>query len=228
MPKSFILSYVEDKMMKDPGHAKEPGPVITIARDYGCPGIHVAQEVTRGLTDLRNEWKMIDKEIINHAAQELRVAPEVAERIGHSAPRGFFHEFISAFSQQQNPSDAAVKRQMANAIRAFSLAGNVVILGRGGVVVTRDIKRSLHVKLYGPLAYRIERVKHLDHLTTDKEALEKIGVVDRERIYLRDYLAGEELKPDIFDIQFNCGNLTENEIVQTILYIARDKFGLNS
>lgn len=115
---------------------------------------------------------------------------------------------------------------MANAIRAFSLAGNVVILGRGGVVVTRDIKQSLHIKLYGPIEYRIERVKEMDGLKTDKEALQKIGVVDRERIYLRDYLAGEELKPDVFDVQLNCGTLTEQEMIDTITSIARDKFKL--
>lgn len=226
MPKSFILSYVEDKMMKDHAGQKDPGPVITIARDYGCPGVPVAEAVTKALTNYYVEWKLIDKEIINHAAQELRVSPEVAERIGHSGPRGFFHDFISAFSQQQNPSDAAVKRTMANAIRAFSLAGNVVILGRGGVVVTRDIKQSLHIKLYGPIEYRIERVKAMDGLKTDKDALQKIGVVDRERIYLRDYLAGEELKPDVFDVQFNCGTLTEQEMIDTITSIARDKFKL--
>ena len=92
MPKSFILSYVEDKMMKDHAGQKDPGPVITIARDYGCPGVPVAEAVTKALTNYYVEWKLIDKEIINHAAQELRVSPEVAERIGHSGPRGFARE----------------------------------------------------------------------------------------------------------------------------------------
>lgn len=223
MPRSFILSYVEDKMMKQETE-RTPGPVITIARDYGCPGIPVARGVTTALSSGLDEWKLFDKEIINQAASELRLSPEMAEHISQRAPRGFFHEFISAFSQAQNPGDASVKRAVANAIRAISLAGNAVILGRGGVVITRDIKASLHVKLYGSMDYRKERVKQMDNLKTDKEALEKITVVDRERIYLRDYFAGEELNAGVFDIQLNCSTLSEEEIVQAIVLIARDKF----
>lgn len=226
MPRSFILSYVEDKMMKVQSD-REPGPVLTIARDYGCPGIPVAHGVAEALSTGLDEWKLFDKEIINQAASELRLSPEMAEHISKRAPRGFFHEFISAFSQAQNPQDASVKRAVANAIRAISLAGNAVILGRGGVVITRDIKASLHVKLYAPLDYRKERVKQMDSLKTDKEALEKIGVVDRERIYLRDYFAGEELDAGVFDIQLNCATLSEKEIIQAIVLIARDKFNLS-
>ncbi len=67
----------------------------------------------------------------------------------------------------------------------------------------------------------------MDSLKTDKEALEKISVVDRERIYLRDYFAGEELDAGVFDIQLNCATLSEKEIIQAIVLIARDKFNLS-
>jgi len=224
MPRSFVLSYVEDKMMRV-NSGKAPGPVITIARDYGCPGVPVANKVAELLATALAEWKVIDKEIINNAAKELSLSPDTAERISRNGPRGFFHYFIGAFAQQQNPSDAVIKLAIANAIRAFSLAGNVVILGRGGVVITRDVKLSLHVKLYARLAYRKVRVMEMDHLASEREALEKISVVDRERVYLRDYFAGEELKDDIFDVQFNCATLTEKEIVEGIVALAKDKFG---
>ncbi|MBL8022175.1 MAG: cytidylate kinase-like family protein [Leptospirales bacterium] len=223
MPKSFILNYVEDKMVRGVGQ-KTPGPVVTIAREYGCPGMHIAQQVAAGLSQKGPDWKMVDREVIEQAANELGVSIDEADRISRSGPPGFFQNLISGFAQQQNPGDAAVKRRIAQVIRAVALAGNVVILGRGGVVITRDVKHSLHVKLYAPLTYRTERVRKMDQLGSDREAHEKMAAVDRERIYLRDYFAGEVASPDIFDIQFNCARLSEAEIVGAIVAIALDKF----
>lgn len=224
MPKNFVLSYVEEKAARARQDGGAPGPVITIAREYGCPGIPVSQGVAQALSQPDSAWKMVDREVVDRAASDLRLNPETAEAISKSAPGGFFQEFISSFSMQQNPNDAQVKRAMANVIRAIAYAGNAVILGRGGVVIARDIKRSLHVKLYAPVAYRVQRVRQMDKLESDREALQKMAVVDRERVYLRDYLAGEELDQHVFDLQLNCATLTEREIIQTIAWLARDKF----
>ncbi|MCE9599762.1 MAG: cytidylate kinase-like family protein [Spirochaetia bacterium] len=223
MPKSFILSYVDEKMLRGTAN-KEPGPLVTIARDYGCPGVSVATHARAALSAVGEEWQLIDREIIEQAAEQLGVSPEEAERISTGGPPGFFENLVGGFSNQQNKSDAAVKRRIASVIRAAALAGNVVILGRGGVVITRDIANSVHVKLYAPMDYRIERVKQMDQVATDREAIQKIHAVDRERVYLRDYFAGEILSPDIFDVQFNCARVSELEIVKTIAALAGEKF----
>lgn len=220
MPKSFVLSYVEDKMKRETSR-RAPGPVVTIAREYGCPGIPIAHAVADALSTPDQKWEFIDKEIINKASEELQLDPAAVEQIGKSAPPGFFREFISSFASQQNPADARVKRGIASVIRSIAYGGNAVILGRGGVVIARDIARSLHVRLYAPLAYRKERAKELDNLKSDEEALAKIAAVDRERVYIRDYFAGETLTEDVFDIHLNCATLSREQIVAAIVQLAR-------
>ncbi|MBX7059521.1 MAG: cytidylate kinase-like family protein [Leptospirales bacterium] len=226
MPKSFILSYVEEKMRKESVGAS-PGPVITIAREYGCPAVPISHAVADTLSarsSQHDKWQVIDKQIINKAAADLQVDARLVEEVGRSAPPGFFREFISSFASQQDPADARVKRAIANVIRTVAYGGHAVILGRGGVAIARDIPQSLHVRLYAPLSYRKERAKELDNLKSDEEALQKIAAVDRERIYIRDYFAGERLTDDIFDVQFNCATLSQEQIIEAIVDMARSRF----
>jgi hypothetical protein len=66
-------------------------------------------------------------------------------------------------------------------------------------------------------------VKNLEKITSDAEAVGRINLVDNERIFLKNYFAGENLGANVFDVGFNCEYLTEDQIVQSILKLAQLK-----
>ncbi|MCX7999825.1 MAG: cytidylate kinase-like family protein, partial [Leptospiraceae bacterium] len=88
MSKSFLVDYVNERLKEyAQGQAVQQKGVITISREYGCPGKIVSAKLAEALSSPQNSWKVIDKEILQIAAQELSIPEELAEKLFHSKPR---------------------------------------------------------------------------------------------------------------------------------------------
>ena len=69
---NILSHYMRERMQKSVAKEvdKEPGPVITIARSYGCPGKLIGQELVHALNKkladagAKQHWKWISKEIL--------------------------------------------------------------------------------------------------------------------------------------------------------------------
>jgi cytidylate kinase len=203
---------------------KEPGPVITVARAYGCPGKLVGQELVHALNKRlaaahdRHHWKLISKEILEESAKELKLDKFIVKEAAHSHAKGIMTSLIQSLSNKFYPGDDKIKKTIADVIRAFAKEGKVVIVGRGGVSLTQDIKNSFHIKLIAPMDWRIQKVCEMYHLTPD-EATKRILEIDYKRSKLREYYEGK--KPDewVFDIVFHLHRMTVEEVVETTAHI---------
>lgn len=223
MAENKILQYIREKLNSDNAlNANAEPKVITISREYGCPGIPIANAVANALSK-QSEWSVIDKQIIRQAAEEFNIPPRLLDEIVKYKGKGIFEELFLAFSDIHLPSDIKIKKTIARILRTVALHGNVVILGQGGVVLARDIEKSLHVRLHASTSWRVKKIKVLENIASDAEALGRINVVDNERVLLRNYFAGESIDANIFDISFNCEYWTEEQIVQAILKLAEMK-----
>lgn len=224
MSKSFLVDYVNEKLKE---YAKEQSiqqkGVITISREYGCPGKIVSAKLAEALSSTNHSWKVIDKEALQLAANELSIPEELAEKLFYSKPRTLMQDLFASFSDHKVPTDTQVKKTIARILRTIILYGNVVVLGQGGVVLARDVKPSLHVYLHADPKWRAEKVKILENLKSTEEALNRIKEVDEQRVFLRNYYAGEPLTINIFDIAINCEHFNEEEILAIILDLAKKK-----
>jgi cytidylate kinase len=225
MPRNPILDYIKEKINADIAiNANYPPKVITISREYGCPGIPIANEITKQLAASENkEWTIVDKQIITQAAEEFDIPPRLLADIAKSKPKGIFEELFLSFSDIHLPSETKIKKTIARILRAVALHGNVVILGRGGAIIARDIEKSLHIHLHASVSWRLEKVKLLEKFSSDTEAIGRMNLVDNERVLFRNYFAGKTLDENIFDVSFNCEYLTQDQIVQSILLLAKTK-----
>jgi cytidylate kinase len=225
MNKSPLLDFIKEKVHSSQEINSVTVPsVITISREYGCPGILVSTELSKELSKIQSkEWSVVDKQIISQAAEELDIPPGLIEKISKHKPAGIFEELFLSFSDTHLPSDIKVKKTIARILRTVALHGNVIILGRGGVVLSRDIKKSLHIHLHAPVSWRVGRVKVLENITSDNEAIGRIKTVDSERVFLKNYFAGETIDNNIFDVSFNCKYITADEIVHSIVELAKLK-----
>lgn len=204
------------------------GPVITISREYGCPGKRIGEQLSNVINEkLQREnkslrWKWLSKEIIEDSAKELRLSSELTKHLSEYKKHGFFDNLALFFSEDFYPGEAKIKNTIANFVHTAAEEGNVVIVGRAAEAITKNFKQAIHVKLVAPIHWRSEILSHTLGITlaeAEKEALE----MDERRMKFREYF--EKGEPDIqfYDASFNCKEMTDDEIVELIIILAETR-----
>jgi cytidylate kinase len=220
-----IMKYMSERIHSEAGSLREAGPVITISREYGCPSKLIAsglaEELTRKMHAKGKEgkWKYITKEIMAESARALEVDPEKIKYVFDYQQKSMLDDILSAQFNKYYKSERKIRNTIGKVIRNMAQEGHVIIVGRGGVAITHDIPRSLHIMLEAPLDWRILRIAenyHISHSEARKTSME----VDKKRKEFREYFQGKETDYTRFDITFNCMTFSIDEIVQIILKAA--------
>jgi cytidylate kinase len=215
----FDSRYRESIMNKPSG---EDGPVITISRQTGCDARQVAGNVVENLNRKygQNKWKWIDKDIIYKVAEDLNTDPHRVENFYKGLELSNASEMIMAFSGGF-VSDERVKKAIKEVVLSMCKEGHLVLVGRGGVSIARDIPDSLHIRLVAPFYWRVENVMKKKKM--DIEAAEEFVVdTDEKRFNLiQTFLDKKPLTIDyLFDATINRASYTIEEIADfiTLMY----------
>jgi cytidylate kinase len=218
-----LLKYMADRYLEDSASIEKAGPVITISRLSGCPAKTVAKLLSEELTcksialgRKEREWRYITKEVMYESARELEVAPKQIKYVFDYEQKGVIDNILAAHSNKYYKSDKKIRNTVAHVIRNIACEGNVVIVGRGGVAITRDMPRSLHINLEAPLEWRVLRNAERENISPAEA--EKLTLdVDKKRKQFRDYFEGKDTDYTWFDLTFNCMTMKVEEIVKIIL-----------
>jgi cytidylate kinase len=205
------------------------GPFISISRDFGCLANPIANRLSKELNKryklmgIRREWKWLNKQILEESAKALEVSPSKIKYIFQSQHKTMIDEIVAAMSTRYYKSDKKIRKTITEVIRSFARAGDVIIVGRGGVAFGKDNPNSLHIKLTAPIEWRVERIRK-NYNKSANEALLYVLEVDQERKYLIDSFMDFETDLSVFDLVFNRKTMSEDEIVSSILHLidARD------
>jgi len=216
--KEDLVNYMNRRSQKLSKAIENDGPVVTISRDKGCPANSIAEKLAIKLMHLKKgeHWKWVNKEILEKSARELHMNPNKINHILYSEDKGFFRDLMLSFGERYYESDEKVKKTIAELIGEFSARGKVVIVGIGGVAITKSIKKALHIKLYAPYKFRLKEVEKRKKMNTE-QAKEFIEETDVNRKMLIDYFNGKKATDDLFHAEFNCSLLNEEEIVKAII-----------
>ncbi len=215
-----LVQYLKDRYEERNVASPDPGPVITIARETGCPGRKVAQLLSDVLNqryqkENKKAWKWIGKEVFDEAAKELELELEEVQKV-FKEKRTIVDQILSSQSQKFYKNDRRVRKTIGQVIRSMANDGNIIILGRGGVAITRDIPRSLHIFLEAPLEWRVAIISEKQGCT-QRDALKYVQEIDKRRAQYREYYEGKNTDYTWFDVHFNCMTLKIEEIVDTII-----------
>lgn len=216
-----LSKYLDDWYKEDPVKNIFPGPVVTISREVGCPAKTVASDLSEYLNNIKkvkgkeHPWRWISKEILMESARELQVDSSQIQHIFEYKNRGVLEDLLLAQSKDYYKSDLKIRTTIARVIRKFANEGNAIIVGRGGVAITRDIPSSLHIFLEAPLEWRALRVAEKHNLSIE-HARNYAQNIDKKRMHFRDYYQGKGNDYTRFDMKLNCMTLANREIVQII------------
>ena len=218
---NILLKYLEERYKYDipKQETKASGPVITISRAFGCPANLCATDLAEILTKIDGEgkepWKVISKEILEKAAMELGLTPEKIEFVFKFEKRSAVDEILEALSSKYYKSERKIRNKIREVILEIGKQGRVIIVGRAGVAILKDIPNSLHVKLIAPFEYRVDGVCRR-HEISHNEARKLTEEMDKKRRQLRSEFAGRKIDYVDYDLIFNCKTLTSDEVVGLI------------
>ncbi|MDP4267828.1 MAG: cytidylate kinase-like family protein [Bacteroidota bacterium] len=225
---NFLLNYITSHLYDKHIEEDKRGPVITISRDYGCEGY----EITELLLDAINkhehhktepqEWSIVNKNILKQNAQELHATQEKISNLLVAKQIGFLEEFIATFTDKDYQSDFKLIKVLTKTINALAEQGHVIIVGRAGYIISQDIPRSIHVKIVGPMSWRITKVAERYGITRS-EAMHKIEDMDEKRKSFLQFFKCDKPHFDIFDITLNRKNFSKLEIVDILMNIIKQK-----
>jgi len=224
---NLLLKYMNERSKPELKKAiGAPGPVITISRECGCSGRLFAEklieQINHKINNPLHNWKWVNKEILCLASKELKINPHQIKNLLNTEDKSFLDQIVSSFTVKYYAPDAKIKRAIKEVVRHLAIQGNVVIVGRGSEALTQDIKRSLHVKLYAPLSWKVDVVKSRDNIPAE-DAKSLVIKTDKKRLEFVDAYLTKATNKVVYDIDFNCAKFSPDEIVDLIMKAAELK-----
>ena len=217
-----LVKYARDCLQKREQNktSHNPGPVITISRDVGCPAKKIARELTDAINKKRkrNKWCWVSKEILAESANQLGLHPDEIKYVFDYKKRGIVEEIIAAQSRKYYRSDKKIRKTIGKVTKRIAETGNVIIVGRGGTAIANAIKNSLHIKLIADIEWRAKIVGKRRDMDID-EAIQFTLDYDKKRKKILDYYWGKVSDHSIFDLIYNCSTMSSEEIVTSIIHI---------
>ena len=204
-----------------------PGPVVTISRMFGCEATPLALMLINRISESstapgHHGWQMISKEILDEAAHELHVSRSKIETVLDAKQVSGFGHMLLSLNTHYDISDRKVLDTLREVLYVYAVRGKTIIIGRGGAYLTRNIRRSLHIKLQAPLSWRVNKILNKRNLA-HKEALELVRAMDEKRNLWIEHMTGRPASDDSYDLILNRATMSDEMILETILQVMKEK-----
>jgi len=223
-----LKKYLTEQYQRTIAKGQEPGPVITISRQYGCSAKEYASLLGERLNELKKdqsektEWNWINKEIFVKTARELNLKESRILHVFEGQKKGLIESIILSTSEKYYTSDMAILKKIIEVIRSFAEQGHIIIIGLGSVAITRDIKKSLHIRLESPFSWRVgQAVKKYGKSLAETEKIAR--ETDQKRDALRTMYTPKSDPNELFDITYNISTLAKEEVVESIICVLKKR-----
>ncbi len=200
--------------------AVRPQPFVTIARQAGAGGHTIMEKLVARLRQVDKHdppWTGFDKELGELVAGDNELYRNLVDTLGEQTRSWFQEVFADLTSPGRMDSEFAIYRKVAQAMRALAEHGRVILVGRGGVFITRGLSGGVHVQLVAPEEDRVEHMARKMGVS-ESEAAEEVRRIDRNReAFYRKYWWSSDAGPASFTVTFNTAVSTDEQIVEAIL-----------
>jgi cytidylate kinase len=187
------------------GKKGERWRAVTISRQTGSGAHVVGEELAKHLQTHSPKdtppWTMFDRNLVEKVLEEHHLPERMARFLAEDRISEFQDTMDELFGL--HPPSWTLVRQTADTILHLVELGRVIIIGRGGGIITRNLDYVFHVRLVGSLERRLAHVQEA-YKMEEKEALEFIQREDRgRRRYLKKYFDLEIDDPLLYHVVIN-------------------------
>lgn len=205
----------------------DDGPVITISRMTGCDARKIAENVVDNLNRKyeTTKWKWVDKDIIYAIATELNTNTERIENFYNGIELSSISEMIMAFSGGF-VSDLRVKKAIKDVVLSICKEGYIVLVGRGGVSIARNITDSLHIRLTAPFYWRVENVMKKKGMNIEAAEAYVVDTDECRFNLIQTFLEKKTTNVDhLFDSSINRSSFSLSDAAELIVSMYDKKVG---
>ncbi len=214
----MVLQIREQVARKHKDAAAEPGPYITISRQYGCSGFALGLLLAEVLNDEAapgKVWKVFGREILDQLARETNLATELVEELKTKKP-ALLVDFFRSLTGKRIPSGLEIRNRITALVRGLAYEGYGIIIGQGSAGATVDIENGLSIRVEAPLDWRIEELCKREGQRPDEVRL-TIRRRDKQREYLRKIYAMRFPREPAFDITYDLSKFTLAQVAQHVV-----------
>lgn len=219
---SDLLTYFEQRFIKEQKLRSENGPFITISRETGCEGTGIAKDMISMLKKAGFKWTFINREVLEQAANLLKVDQSKISYVFHTTEKKHIDEILAALSNRYYKNDKIVRKTIREVVEFYARQGNVIIIGRGGAVITENFANGLHIRLTAPVEWR-EKVVGMKKDLRSEELKRYVAENDKMRNLLFEKFSNKSINDFNFDLTINCSRFQRHEIVKLIYQVMEMK-----
>jgi len=167
---------------------------ITISRQVGSLGT----EIARGVAEKLN-YEYVDKEKIGNALADFGFGGSDLEKFDEKKPP-FWDSLMIQRTKYLHSIQAA--------IYDFARKGQVVIVGRGGQVLLKNLLGTLHVRIFAPFDLRVKRLVESERVD-EKQAVRILRQSDRDSAgYIHSFFHADWNDATLYDLLINTERLS--------------------
>jgi cytidylate kinase len=204
----------------------ETHPFVTISRQYGCQGLSLSHQ----LVDMLNvrfrpsiPWVAYDRELLEKVAEELHVRREILDGLD-GRYRDAVTEFCDAILNLRM-DESLVFRKLAELMRSLAVHGHAVLLGRGGYLLTQNLKNGFHIRLVAPREWRVERTAVLRQVNLE-EAGHIVDQLQKERDrFIRTFFTQDPDRLFYHDLVIDNSRFNDAQLAELVFDALVVKFG---
>lgn len=223
-----FVKYFQERLKIEAKKTNIPGPVVTISREFGCDAKTLAALLASKLNEFYlpigaiQTWTVVSKDILLETARQLQTDSKNIEYVFSFERRNLVDDFLLSLSAKNHLSDWFVKEAIKKVIREFAETGFSIIIGRAGAQISRDIEKSLHIRLISPFEHRKQLVMKKYDLS-EKDAEKKTKEMDRNRVSLVKMFVKETQCEGCYDVYYNIRFLTHEQICDNVINLMQQK-----
>lgn len=209
-----------------------PGPVITISRQAGCSAKRIAIKLSKILTGYSYmsetktdaEWTWVSPAKFKELVAEMITEVKNGNYDDETQAIELLNKVGNAFSDESiyDISDEQLIEILKRIICVLANKGRQIIVGRSAGVILRNIPNGLNIRLIAPAEWRINRIMQLKDCS-QAEAAAFVNESDKKRDTFIEKVIGRKAENNDFDVIFNYASLEDDEIVDAVINILKNK-----
>ena len=219
---AFIKSNFVDS---PPREKSRQAKALTISRQAFSRSHLVAEKLIDLLhadMDLgKRNWALFDRDLVHKILREHNLPDHIAKYMPEdrdNAVTSTINEILGL-----HPSMWDLFHYTCDTIHKLASVGNVILIGRGAHIVTRDMPHVLRVRIIAPRQSRIARASEFLKLPID-EATKAVSRSDHaQAAYVQSHFDESIDDPESYDLTLNTGILSEDAAARILYHAIKSK-----
>ncbi len=222
MAKPTLSSYIRENL-EDIGRKKEPGPYVTISRQYGCDGYELGEMLAKKLNERAEQakWRLYKKELLKQLAEDTGLTEDVIEKERLAKP-SLLKDFFRGMRRGGIPDGYEIRNKITIMVRTVAFEGHAIIIGQGGAAATADLENGLSVRIEAGKEWRIIRVSRRESLSRQAASV-RIEEVEKKRKHLRKIYEEKNPRGPAFNLVIDNSTFDIEQISDQIIFAMEQK-----